>query len=101
MNYSAIKDNHKHGTVGEFLKTVITSNSEVSIVSAYFTIYAYHKLKENFDGINKLNFLFGEPTFIKSLDPEKVNTRDFKIEDDNCHSLKQLTQNNAKECLNG
>lgn len=101
MNYSAIKDNHTHGTVGEFLKTVITGNSEVSIVSAYFTIYAYHKLKENFDGINKLNFLFGEPTFIKSLDPEKVNTRDFKIEDDKLviPLESRLTQKiMAKEC---
>jgi len=101
MNYSAIKDNHKHGTVGEFLKDVITGNSEVSIVSAYFTIYAYHKLKENFDGINKLNFLFGEPTFIKSLDPEKVNTRDFKIEDDKLviPLESRLTQKTmAKEC---
>jgi len=101
MNYSAIKDNHKHGTVGEFLKDVITADSEVSIVSAYFTIYAYHKLKENFNGINKLNFLFGEPTFIKSLDPEKVNSRDFKIEDDKLvipleNRLTQKTM--AKEC---
>ena len=101
MNYSAIKDNHKHGTVGEFLKDVITADSEVSIVSAYFTIYAYHKLKKNFDGINKLNFLFGEPTFIKSLDPEKVNSRDFKIEDDKLvipleNRLTQKTM--AKEC---
>jgi len=101
MNYSAIKDNHKHGTVGEFLKDVITYNSEVSIVSAYFTIYAYHKLKDNFDGINKLNFLFGEPTFIKSIDPEKVNTRDFKIEDDKLviPLESRLTQKTmAKEC---
>jgi len=101
MNYSAIKDNHKHGTVGEFLKDVITGNSEVSIVSAYFTIYAYHKLKDNLDGINKLNFLFGEPTFIKSIDPEKVNTRDFKIEDDKLviPLESRLTQKTmAKEC---
>ena len=82
LNNSAIKDNHKQGTVGEFLKSVITVGSEVSIVSAYFTIYAFHKLKDNLSGINKLNFLFGEPTFIKSLDPEKANSRDFKIEDD-------------------
>ena len=73
MNNSAIKDNHKNGAVGEFLKNAITAGSEVSIVSAYFTIFAYHKLKDNFGGINKLKFLFGEPTFIKSLDPEKVN----------------------------
>lgn len=101
MSYSAIKDNNKHGTVGEFLKDVITENSEVSIVSAYFTIYAYHKLKENFDGIRKLNFLFGEPTFIKSLDPEKVNTRDYKIEDDKLviPLESRLTQKTmAKEC---
>lgn len=83
MNYSAIRDNYKQGTVGEFLEKIITNNSEVSIVSAYFTIYAYYKLKNNFNEINKLNFLFGEPTFIKAIDPEKVNVRNFKIEDDN------------------
>lgn len=82
MSYSAIRDNHTHGTVGDFLKEVISTSSDVSIVSAYFTIYAYHHLKSNLDGINNLKFLFGEPTFIKSLDPDKINTRDFKIEDD-------------------
>jgi len=82
MSYSAIRDNHDHGIVGDFLKQVISTNSDVSIVSAYFTIYAYHHLKNNLDSINKLRFLFGEPTFIKSMDPDKVNTRDFKIEDD-------------------
>ncbi|MBF0103474.1 MAG: DEAD/DEAH box helicase family protein, partial [Desulfobacterales bacterium] len=82
MNYSLIKDNHSHGSVGEFLKQEITKNSKISIVSAYFTIYAYQSLKTNLDGIQKLNFLFGEPTFIKSVDPDKVNTREFKIEDD-------------------
>ncbi len=82
MSYSSIRDNHTHGTVGDFLKEAISTNSEVSIVSAYFTIYAYHHLKNNLDSIKKLHFLFGEPTFIKSMDPNKVNTRDFKIEDD-------------------
>lgn len=82
MGYSAIRDNHTHGNVGDFLKKAISANSDVSIVSAYFTIYAYHHLKSNLDGINHLKFLFGEPTFIKSLDPDKINTRDFKIEDD-------------------
>ncbi|GAK51876.1 helicase domain protein [Candidatus Moduliflexus flocculans] len=82
MYYSAIKDNHSHGTVGEFLKDVITEHSDVSIVSAYFTIYAYHSLKAQLDSIDTLKFLFGEPTFIKALDPEKVTARDFKIEDD-------------------
>jgi hypothetical protein len=56
--------------------------SDLSIVSAYFTIYAYHHLKDQLNSINELKFLFGEPTFIKSLDPTKTNKRDFKIEDD-------------------
>ena len=64
MTYSSIRDNHTQGTVGDFLKQAISSNSEVSIVSAYFTIYAYHQLKDNLDAINNLKFLFGEPTFI-------------------------------------
>lgn len=101
MSYSAIRDNHTHGTVGDFLKQAIANNSEVSIVSAYFTIYAYQQLKNNLDGIKKLKFLFGEPTFIKSLDPEKVNTRDFKIEDDTLTIplASRLSQKNtAREC---
>lgn len=82
MLNSSIRDNHNYGCVGDFLKTVINSNSNLSIVSAYFTIYAYHQLKDQLEGINNLKFLFGEPTFIKSLDPEKKNLRNFKIEDD-------------------
>lgn len=82
MNYTSIRDNHSHGTVGEFLKQVLTGKSDVSIVSAYFTIYAYHKLRSHFGNVNELRFLFGEPTFLKSMDPEKTNVRDFKIEDD-------------------
>lgn len=38
--------------------------SEQSIVSAYFTIYAYKQLKAQLEGANHLNFLFGEATFI-------------------------------------
>jgi len=101
MSYSAIRDNHEHGTVGDFLKQAISPNSEISIVSAYFTIYAYQHLKINLDGIKKLRFLFGDPKFIKSMDPDKINTRDFKIEDDQLvipveSRLSQKTV--AKEC---
>jgi len=101
MNYSSIRDNHSHGAVGDFLKEAISNNSTLSIVSAYFTIHAYHRLKDNLNNISQLKFLFGEPTFIKSMDPEKVNTKDFKIEDDKLsipleRRLKQRTI--SKEC---
>jgi len=31
MEYSSIKDNYSHGSVGQFLKEIITSDSEVSL----------------------------------------------------------------------
>lgn len=82
MATSSIRDNRNRGSVGEFLCENIKSDADLSIVSAYFTIYAYSHLKEQLNEIKQLRFLFGEPTFIKSLDPSKVNKRDFKIEDD-------------------
>ncbi len=101
MSSSVIRDNHSHGRVGDFLKQAISTNAEISIVSAYFTIYAYHYLKQNLDEIKSLRFLFGEPTFIKSMDPDKTNMRNFRIEDDNL-AIKlesRLTQKAvAKEC---
>lgn len=82
IDISSIRDNRNRGSVGQYLIENIKDNSDLSIVSAYFTIYAYYRLKDQLNSINKLRFLFGEPTFIKSLDPSKINKRDFKIEDD-------------------
>jgi len=101
INLSSIRDNKNRGSVGQFLRENIKSDSELSIVSAYFTIYAYSHLKNELDSISKLKFLFGEPTFIKALDPTKVNKRDFKIEDDKIviPIESRLTQKAiAKEC---
>ncbi|MBE2272656.1 MAG: NgoFVII family restriction endonuclease, partial [Flavobacteriales bacterium] len=101
MNLSSILDNRNRGSVGKFLSDNIKSESDLSVVSAYFTIYAYSHLKKQLESINKLKFLFGEPTFIKSLDPTKTNKRDFKIEDDKIviPIEGRLTQKSiAKEC---
>jgi len=101
INLSSIRDNKNRGSVGQFLRENIKSDSDLSIVSAYFTIYAYSHLKNELDSISKLKFLFGEPTFIKALDPTKVNKRDFKIEDDKIviPIESRLTQKAiAKEC---
>jgi hypothetical protein len=81
-NFNAGSEN-KDRSIGTFLKQKIQANAELSIVSAYFTIYAYEKMKDELEGIKNLRFLYGEPTFIKSLDPDKVKAKDFKIEDDN------------------
>ena len=101
INMSSIRDNRERGNVGQFLRDNIKSESELSIVSAYFTIYAYNHLKDQFNSINALKFLFGEPTFIKSLDPTKTNKRNYKIEDEELviPIESRLTQKSiAKEC---
>jgi len=43
---SGIWDNHHRGLVGDFLRGKILEGSDLSFVSAYFTIYAYAALKD-------------------------------------------------------
>ena len=47
-----IRDNHTRGTVADFLRAKIHDNSHLSVVSAYFSIYAYDALKESLDRIH-------------------------------------------------
>jgi SNF2 family DNA or RNA helicase len=61
-----ILDNRKNGNVGDYLKDKIDKDSKLSIVSAYFTIYAYREMKKELDKIDNLRFLFGEPTFVRT-----------------------------------
>jgi len=96
---SGIWDNHRRGVIGEFLRDKIKPGSSLSFVSAYFTIYAYAALKDELDGISHLRFLFGEPRFIQSLDPEKTEKKAFRIEDDQLSLANRLQQKRvAREC---
>lgn len=38
-NNSGLRDNHTRGTVADFLRAKTQSGSNLSIVSAYFTLY--------------------------------------------------------------
>lgn len=78
MSDTLIRDNKDYGSVGEFLKYVVKEGSELSVVSAYFTIFAYYGLHEQLDSIKSMKFLFGEPTFITS---DNVDVRNYKIEE--------------------
>ena len=99
LNNSGIRDNHHRGAVADFLKAKIHSGSQLSVVSAYFTIYAYDALREYLDQIDHLDFLFGEPRFISSLDPDKTDKKTFKIEDEGLHLANRLEQKRvARDC---
>ena len=45
-----------YGTVADFLRDKISDGSSLSIVSAYFTIYAFNKLRDALAGIKKPHF---------------------------------------------
>lgn len=96
---SSIKDNRERGKIGDFLKEKINKNSNLAIVSAYFTIYAYEALKDNLENINNLNFLFGEPTFVKSINPKNGQLRQYHIENEKIELKNRLKQKKvAKDC---
>jgi hypothetical protein len=56
---SGIRDNHTRGIVADFLKSYIKESSQLSIVSAFFTIYTYEALKEHLNRIGHMDSPFG------------------------------------------
>ncbi len=99
MKNSGLLDNDTRGKVADFLREKIQRNSTLSIVSAYFTIYAYDALKDTLNSINHLDFLFGEPTFVNRLDPSKTEKKAFVIDADGLKLARNLQQKRvAKEC---
>ena len=96
---SGIRDNKYCGSVGEFLKPHLRDGSRLSVVSAYFTIYAHAALKDWLDRIGHLDFLFGEPSFVKSLDPARTETKAFLIAPEGLELANTLQQRRvAREC---
>ena len=81
-NNSGLRDNHTRGTVADFLRAKTQNGSNLSIVSAYFTIYAFDALKEDLNCIEHLDFLFGEPSFVNRLDPNKTEKKAFLSNED-------------------
>ncbi len=99
-NPSSLLDNRENGSVADFLTENIEADSELSIVSAYFTIYAYERLKQKLDSVKSVRFLFGEPSFLRNLDPEKNESKSFKIEKDDTITLVNVLKQKetAKNC---
>lgn len=98
-NTSGLRDNHSRGTVADFLTAKIRDGSKLSVVSAYFTIYAYEALKQALDRIEHMDFLFGEPSFSNRLDPDKTEKKSFLIDVDGLRLANRLQQKRvAKEC---
>ena len=57
--------------LGDSLKRAIDDDAKLSIISSYFTVFAYGELKEALSNVKELRFVFSEPTFIKRMQDAK------------------------------
>lgn len=86
---SGIRDNRDRGTVGDFLKDKIEPGSKLSIVSAYFTIYAFEALKVDYLATKYLGERVAR-SFIEDLGDEYFNYLTIEFEDINKITKKNL-----------
>ena len=73
-----VVDNRRR-RVGDFLRERIGGGANLSIVSAYFTIYAYQALREALEGAGRTRFLYGEPRGAAGPDPSGADARFFRL----------------------
>ena len=64
--------------LGDALGESIDDGAKLSIISSYFTVFAYGELKEELSKIDEVRFLFSEPTFIKRMANSK-EPREFEV----------------------
>lgn len=96
---SGLRDNHTRGRAGDFLREAIVAGSDLSFVSAYFTVHAYHALREHLESATGLRFLFGEPSFIRNIEDEGKQSRRFNLSDEGLAVANQLCQRKlARDC---
>ena len=96
---SGIRDNHSRGSVGDFLRGQLKAGADLDLVTAYFTVFAYDKLRTELNQLGKIRLLFGEAAFIKSIDPDKKDGAAYVLRDDGLALANGLNQRHlAQAC---
>lgn len=89
---SGIRDNHTRGAVHQFITEKAVMGSRLSVVSAYFTTFAYEGLRATLDGVGHMRFLFGEPRFLKDADNAGLVPPAFAFGEDGLRLTEQIRQ---------
>lgn len=71
-------DNVGKNRLGDALGASIGRDARLSIISSYFTVFAYDELKEELSRVDAVRFLFSEPTFVKRMAADK-DPREFEL----------------------
>lgn len=99
-------DNRQNGTVAQELKETIGKGTKLSIMTAYFTIYAFSELKKELEKVDHVRMIFTDPAFLK--DKKEIN-REYYIDknqgqsvEGNIYEIKLRSEMNqaaiAREC---
>lgn len=81
--------NNKTDKVGDDFKNSINKSSKIDIAASLFSIYGFESLKTELNTIDKLRFIFTDPTFIE-VDKNQREQRQF-----------QINSNNIKKAISG
>jgi ERCC4-related helicase len=99
ISNSGLRDNHRHGKVAAFFEDKTKANSHIAIVTAYFTVAAYMRLKPVLARGEKIRLLFGDPAFIAGFETVAQNAV-FSINDDALALLSKLDQRaSVADCI--
>jgi len=64
-------DNTGRQRLGDALKEAIGDDARLSIIASYFTVFAYGEMRDAFEKVDELRFIFDEPTFAAQMESEK------------------------------
>lgn len=92
---SGIRDNRARGAAHQFLSSRAVPGSNLSIVSAYFTSFAYDRMAETLNEISGLRFLFGEPRFLDSIDADSLCPPAFSLDEDGLSLTQGMRKSSA------
>lgn len=70
-------DNKRNGTVAEELRLNLGKDSKLSVMTAYFTIFAFSALKKELLKVDSVRMLFTDPVFIKE---DREQTKEYYLE---------------------
>ena len=87
-----ILDNRSRGAAGDFLRGHLKEGTELSVVSAYFTISAYEALREELERVERMRFLYGAPDHLQALGRDNRPARAFGLTEEGLAPTRQLSQ---------
>ena len=89
---SGIRDNRGRGSAHEFISERSFAGSHLSVVSAYFTTFAYEYLRSTLDKVEGMRFLFGEPRFLRDANNGGLMPPAFALEEGGLQLVEQIRQ---------